>query len=83
MVLAEELVVLPGQFWFPRRSARVRSQSFSSTRTAPPQYHVHGGMPRMTCVMGRLGRAVHVAVCEALEHNPEYSTCPVCVCECG
>ncbi|KAG6864389.1 hypothetical protein C0991_009994, partial [Blastosporella zonata] len=59
---------LPGQYTFPSMS---QPQSSASSTTSP-RYHVHSGMLRMARAMGSIGKPVHVAVHEALYHNPNY-----------
>jgi hypothetical protein len=36
------------------------------------KYHVHGGMLKMAKAMGDIGKPVHLAVLEALHHNPDF-----------
>jgi len=40
------------------------------------QHFVHGGMLRLARAMGDIGKPVHLAVMEALYHNPDYGTSP-------
>ncbi|KAG5341022.1 hypothetical protein C0989_012226 [Termitomyces sp. Mn162] len=67
----EEVTTLPGQYAFPSMSQKEANAS-SATLSTAPRYHVHSGMLRMARAMGGTGKPVHVAVQEALHHNPDY-----------
>ena len=60
---------VPGQFTFPSISEK---EVVVDETTDNPTYHVHGGMLKMAKLMGDVGKPVHLAVLEALHHNPDY-----------
>ncbi|KAG6888627.1 hypothetical protein C0995_006871 [Termitomyces sp. Mi166 len=71
VTVEEEAPPLFGQYAFPPMSPREANAS-STTLGMAPRYHVHSGMLRMARAMGGIGKPVHVAVREALHHNPDY-----------
>ena len=60
---------LPGQFTFPSISEK---EVTADQTTGEPEYHVHGGMLKMTKLMGDIGKPVQLAVLDALQNNPDY-----------
>ncbi|KAJ7638367.1 hypothetical protein FB45DRAFT_1131921 [Roridomyces roridus] len=56
---------MPGQFVFP-------SLPFPGSSGTQTRHHAHSGMLRMARAMGGVGKPVHLAVHEALLHNPNY-----------
>ncbi|KAG6896859.1 hypothetical protein C0992_005606 [Termitomyces sp. T32_za158] len=71
VTMEEESRPLSGQYAFPSMSHKEANGS-SATLSTAPRYHVHSGMLRMARAMGGIGKPVHIAVQEALLHNPDY-----------
>jgi sn1-specific diacylglycerol lipase len=65
--MEEESSNMPGYVQFPSPSAR----SMPSAEEAH-SYHVHGGMLRMSRVMGGVDKPLHRAVRDALRKHPRY-----------
>lgn len=68
---------MPGYVQFPSSTARSTSSVAES-----PTYHVHGGMLRMSKVMGGVDKPLHRGVRDALRKHPRYGETgvhlPVC-----
>jgi sn1-specific diacylglycerol lipase len=64
----DEETPIPGTFAFPT----ISEKEVKEEDGGPPQYQVHGGMLKLARAMGEIGKPVHLAVLEALCHNPDY-----------